>query len=368
MVNMSIRGLSSWFFVILLSAPAAKAASTLDKIDRAQTEGRLTADQAILLKTQVLKSTKTPPSEYRPDQALPERCGTRVTSEVLENWDSYSVETRTALREIMARPAQQKSLVSPDSLFVIHYDTAGPHAVPAEDEDSSGVPDYPENLALYADSSYRKEVLQMGYFTPPSDGDGRYDVYTQNLGSNLYGFCQPESPGPAPWTDYTSFIVVHNTFLGFPPNNDPDGAQKGAMKVTVAHEFHHAVQFAYNASSSGRLWFMEVTSTWMEEVVFDPVDDNYNYLPIFFAEPQTPLTNTGIHMYSSFIWNQYLAQNFGPDLIRHAWQENISFQAATALDRALQTRSTNLGKEFSRFALWNFYTGGRDDGHDSVAR
>ncbi len=359
---MTSRGLSGWFFVLLLTAAVANAASTLDKIDQAQAEGRLSADRAILLKAQTLKGAKTLPKEYRADEPLPERCGTRVTSEAVENWDSYSLETQTALRPVLARPAQQKSLVSPDGSFVIHYDTAGPHAVPAEDEDLSGAPDYVENLAAYADSSHRMEVLQLGYRRPPFDADSLYDIYTQDLGAGLYGYTQPESPGPAPWADFTSFIVVHRNFFGFPPNNDPDGIQKGAMKVTVAHEYHHAVQFAYNASLQSRLWFMEISSTWMEDVVFDPVDDNYNYLPIFFAEPHTPLTSTGIHMYASFIWNQYLAQNFGPDIIRQAWEENISFAAHQALDRVLQTFSTTLGSEFSRFALWNFHTGSRDDG------
>jgi len=361
MANMNVRGFLGWSFAVLLTVPTAEAATPLDKIDQAQVQGRLSAERAILLKAQVLKGANSLPREYRTDEWLPERCGTRVTSEIVENWDSYSIETQNALREIMARPAQQKSLVSPDGYFVIRYDTTGPHAVPSEDENSSGVPDYAENLAAYADSSYRTQVLQMGYSPPPPDGDGKYDIYTQNLGTGLYGFCEPESPGPAPWTDYTSFIVVHNNFLGFPPNDDPEGPQKGAMKVTVAHEFHHAVQFSYNASTSGRLWFMEVTSTWMEDVVFDLVNDNYNYLSVFFTEPQTPLTNTGIHMYSSFIWNQYLAQNFGPEIIRQVWQENISFQAVPALDRVLQTRSSSLGREFSRFALWNFYTGSRND-------
>jgi len=359
---MNVRGLTGWLFVLLLTTSVAKAASTLDKIDKARAEGRLSAEAAILLKVQTLKGGQPLSKEYLPDEPLPERCGTRVPLEVLENWDAYSSGTQTALRQILARPAQQKNFVSPDSFFMIHYDTASAHSVPPEDEDFSGVPDYVENLALYSDSSYRMEVLQMGYLPPPPDGDGKYDIYTLDLGTGLYGYAEPESPGPAPWTDYTSFIVVHRNFLGFPPNNDPDGIQKGAMKATIAHEFHHAIQFGYNASSSGRIWFMEITSTWMEEVVFDPVDDNYNYLPAFFTEPHTPLTNTGIHMYSSFIWNQYLAQNFGPDLIRQAWQENISFAAAQALDRVLQNRSSNLGKEFSRFALWNFYTGSRDDG------
>jgi len=358
---MSVRGLTGWLFVLLLVANAAKAASTLDKIDKAQREGRLAAEAAILLKVQALKGAKTLPEEYRADQAIPERCGTRVTSEAVENWDSYSPATQAALRQALARPLQQKNHTSPESFFLIHYDTAGSQAVPLTDLDASGVPDYVENLARYADSSHRMEVMQLGYRPPPFDPDSLYDIYTQEI--DYYGYAQPESSGPEPWGDFTSYIVVHRNFLGFPPNNDPDGNQKGAMKVTIAHEFHHAVQFAYSASTAAHIWFMEITSTWMEEVVFDPVDDNYNYLPYFFnIEPYLPLTNTGIHMYASFIWNQYLAQNFGRDIIRQVWEQNRLSNSIQALNLILQGLGTDLGKEFSRFAVWNFYTGIRDDG------
>jgi hypothetical protein len=357
---MNVRGLLGWSFAVLLTVPTAEAATPLDKIDQAQVEGQLSPDEAVLLKVQVLKGAKNLPAEFRSDHPLPERCGTQVTLEVFENWNSYSPSTQSVLRETLARPAQQKSLVSPDGLFKIHYDTTGVNAVPLDDEDFSGAPDYVENLARYADSSHQMEVLHLGYRPPPFDADSLYDIYTQEI--DYYGYAQPENPGPQPWNDATSFIVVHRNFVGFPPNYDPDGHQKGAMKVTVGHEYHHAIQFAYNVGLQNRLWFMEVTSTWMEEMVFDPVDDNYNYLPTFFLDPQTPLTNTGIHMYGSFIWNQYLAQNFGPDLVRQTWEENISFTAVSALDRVLQNHGSTIGTEFTRFALWNFYTGSRDDG------
>lgn len=350
---MSFRGLTGWLLALLLAATTARAASTLDKIDKAQAEGRLSADRAILLKVQTLKGAKNMPAEFQPDEPIPERCGTRVTSEAIENWDSYSPSIQAALRQALARPVQQKSYTSPDGIFLIHYDTVGLDSVPLADLNASGVPDYVENLALYADSSYRMEVLQLSYRLPPFDADSLYDIYTQEI--EYYGYTEYEGPG--------SFIVVHNNFFNFPPNNDPDGYQKGAMKVTIAHEFHHAIQFAYSASFSNHIWFMEITSTWMEDVVFDPVDDNYNYLPYFFNfEPYLPLTNTGIHMYASFIWNQYLAQNFGRDIIRQVWEQNITTNSVQSLNLILQASGSNLGSEFSRFALWNFHTGSRDDG------
>ena len=35
--------------------------------------------------------------------------------------------------------------------------------------------------------------------------------------------------------------------------------------MTIAHEFHHAIQFGYYANFDGS-WWQESTSTWMEEV------------------------------------------------------------------------------------------------------
>ena len=48
------------------------------------------------------------------------------------------------------------------------------------------------------------------------------------------------------------------------------------MQVTAAHEYFHAVQFAYDFFEDG--WFMEATATWAEDELYDSVNDNVNYL------------------------------------------------------------------------------------------
>ena len=57
-----------------------------------------------------------------------------------------------------------------------------------------------------------------------------------------------------------------------------------ALRVTIAHEFHHAVQFGYYQGTDG-VWWQESTSTWMEEVAYPHIDDYLQYLPSFLDVP-----------------------------------------------------------------------------------
>ena len=63
------------------------------------------------------------------------------------------------------------------------------------------------------------------------------------------------------------------------------------MRVTAAHEYFHAVQFAYDFGED--LWFMEATATWAEDELFDRVNDNLNYLPYGqIGAPGVPLDSS----------------------------------------------------------------------------
>lgn len=55
-----------------------------------------------------------------------------------------------------------------------------------------------------------------------------------------------------------------------------------ALKVTLAHEFGHAVQLLSYGLWDEDIWFYEMTSIWLEEAVFDDVNDYYAYIPRFF--------------------------------------------------------------------------------------
>jgi hypothetical protein len=334
----------------------------LELIEDAYKSGEIDYQTSLIYKVQTIRQPERIPSKYRAKVEKIQKDATPILLEVKKSWPGLSPETQAVLKTLLARPVRPYSYDSSEGHFKIHYDTTGTHKVPTADGNTNGIPDYVENLAFYADSSYRTMITYLGYRIPPSDGvaggDSKYDIYTEDM--PYYGYTQGESPGPEPWNDYTSYISVHNDFIGFPPNDDPEGDQKGAMKVTVAHEYFHAVQFGYDMYESE--WFMEISSVWMEDVAYDPVNDNYNYLPYFFNYPDISLQATTIHEYASFIWNTYLYQNFGYNLIKDIWEGCIYGTAINEINTALQSQGSSRDEQFKKFTVWNYITNTRDDG------
>ena len=175
-------------------------------------------------------------------------------------------------------------------------------------------------------------------------GSSQYDIYFQQV--PYYGFTSPELAGPEVWNDFSSHIVVHNTFSpGFPPNDDPEGLVLGALKVTIAHEFYHAIQFAYDVSEVS--FFMEMSSTWMEEMAYPQVNDNYNYLPDFFNVTQVGLQAGDAHRYavvhlaevpSRALWCSNHAHNVGA--LPHDNRDHGLGKPQSTLREALSKRSS----------------------------
>ena len=126
--------------------------------------------------------------------------------------------------------------------------------------------------------------------------------------------------------------------------------------MTIAHEFHHAIQFGYYATFDGS-WWQESTSTWMEEVAYPHIDDYLQYLTYFLGEPQRAL-NSGVfrslHTYGTAIFSFFLEQRYGPalePLLREELQQHspevIALRARTHLNRLIweevgQRRSVDL--------------------------
>ena len=53
------------------------------------------------------------------------------------------------------------------------------------------------------------------------------------------------------------------------------------LQVTAAHEFFHAIHFSLYSTYEAS-WLMEQTATWMEEQVYDHINDYRAYLQYFF--------------------------------------------------------------------------------------
>ncbi|MDF1544358.1 MAG: hypothetical protein P1R58_04570 [bacterium] len=341
-------------------------ASPVDLIESDYRAGRIDLDTKVLLQIQTIKTPDKLPQRYMSASGdvirYTDRSATLILLEIRRVWDQLSPEVQLAASEVIQRLPAEFFYNSPGGFFKLHYNDTGVNAVPLADDNANTIPDFVENCAAYLDTAYEKHVA-LGYADPPSDGteggDSLYDIYFENIG--FYGYVVNETQGPETWDDFITFMVMHNDFVGFPPNSDPESQVAGSAKATAAHEFHHSVQLGYDATID--LWFLESDATHMEDIVYDHVDDNYNYLLSFFDWPQTALTeNTSPHYYSSFVWEMFLIEKFDTSLIRALW-EGARFNPFPKVmnDTLLGRYGWTLDSAFSEFVNWNYCTGNRAD-------
>lgn len=208
--------------------------------------------------------------------------------------------------------------------FRFHYTTIGTNAVDSKDTNADGIPDYVETIAAIFDTVAQVQHNILGYNRPPGDGwysstrdnggSDHYDVYIRNLSSVYYGYAWPEYYAQGNGDNehssarevnaFTSYIALRNNYAGF-PNNELDN-----IRVTVAHEYFHSIQFGYDGWEEA--WLLEATATWMEEILYDDINDWYQYMPDWFNQPHKALDAIGgTHWYSSFIFFQYIEEHLG---------------------------------------------------------
>ncbi len=159
-------------------------------------------------------------------------------------------------------------------------------------------------------------------------------------------------------------IVLHNTFNGFPNNDDPEGNAIGAAKVTCAHEFKHASQRAQSGWSEGG--WVELDATWMEDVVYDVVNDYYNYLPSGsgISAPGTSLNggSTSTGSYEDCIWQHYMSETYGEQIVIDFWDwrsSNTGQNVLYSYNSVLGTYGSSLAEAYIEFGAWNLATSSR---------
>lgn len=269
------------------------------------------------------------------------KCGVNLIYTLKENFDKLSSRQQELISSVMQRPTTQTSIVTPSGYFRVHYDTTGMHRAAY-------------NIAEFAkaiDSVYSFEIDFLGYPPPPSDGtqggDDKYDIYIQDIGS-IYG-----------WTDFvstsnsTSFIVVDNDF-DVHYTKGIDGA-----KVTLAHEFHHAIQVGNYKYRSEDSYYYEMLSTSMEEFVFDTINDYYDYIGSYYNNPQAPFYGTYGGGYDLAIWNIFLQSKYGYDIIKRGLENVVTVQALESIVLSISEYGGSFKEDLAEFGIWNYFTGSR---------
>jgi len=150
-----------------------------------------------------------------------------------------------------------------------------------------------------------------------------------------------------------------------------------AARATAAHEFHHAIQVgSYSDNTDGNTYYFEITSTAMEEFVFDNVNDYYGYLSGYFNNPDRRFTyfdgSGSGGGYDRAIWHIFLKEKFeqeennpkkGFDIIKRSWElmRNNKYSAMESINLALSESGLSLKNMFAEFSQWTYFTNHRTE-------
>jgi hypothetical protein len=183
---------------------------------------------------------------------------------------------------------------------------------------------------------------------------------------------------------YTSYIVVRNDYSAYGQYED----KLDNLRVTAAHEFFHSIHMGYDASefefdnpsdpNTYKPYWMEMSAVWMEEMVYDNINDYLGYLSSFFKHPEWSLKtfsyelmvpDSAMHSYGSCIWPMFLQEKFNDTtIIRDIWEECAKVTGNNAIDypggesatdKALKVRGATFEEAFREFIVWNYFTGDR---------
>jgi Family of unknown function (DUF6055) len=246
--------------------------------------------------------------------------------------------------------------------FCVHWVVEGRDAPQLTDldgiADGDGVPDFVEQVEEVAEHVYEVENEKLGWRDPRSDGReggalGKTDVYLAEIGGSLFGYAAPDR-GQAGRErrlprHLHGYLVLDNDY---DPFEFPGTKPLEDLQVTFAHEYSHILQFGYDAYQDA--WFAESTAVWMEDQVYNGINDYLRYVRRWTRLYDTPITATAIREYGSAVWNQWLARRYGRSIIRRAWAEAIHVKpggfSVAAYDRAIRAAG---GSDFNRdFALF----------------
>jgi hypothetical protein len=225
--------------------------------------------------------------------------------------------------------------------FCIHYETIGSDAAD---------PAWVTQTGTTLEEVYAKEIGSMHYRAPLADADGLYDVFLGEIGDQgYYGFCTTDDDT----YKSSAWCMLDNDFspaeFGAPAIN--------SLRVTAAHEFFHAIQFAYNAGQN--LWFMEGTAVWMEDEVYPSINDYLQYLKYSaITYPSVSIDNNDFPWhYGAVLFWKYLAESMrNKDVIRQVWGYGDSAYGRNALGAVktmIAAHGLNFGRVFAKFAAWN---------------
>ncbi len=331
------------------------AQPSLAAIDAAESSGEITSGEAVLYKLYYLKGSSKLPARFALGGERVSKCATEITTEARLRLDEFGSSQREEILAMLTRPTL--SSFEDTAHFRVHFSTSGSNICYQWPNRA-----YLDATKLSAETSWTFYHTTKGWQVPPSDGtsgggNNLIDLYIDDLGTSAYGVTYAETPVPGGFpNDYTAYFVIDNDYTGFGYSD-----RTLPMQVTVAHEYHHVVQMGYVINLS---WWMENMSTFMEDEVYDSIDDNYGYLSFHTSSIFNKMsTANGAYEYGSFIWPTFLKENWDHSLVKNIEACAASGNLFTCFDTVLNGLGSDYASAQAEFNVWNFYmSAARNDG------
>ena len=257
-------------------------------------------------------------------------------------------------------------MVSQSGKFHIHYDLSGLDSPNLDDSNLNGLPDYIEEVGIAADYVDSILVDVMNFLPVNPDDDGVYDIYVEDLGVGYYGVNNLDFNSLGEHVG-SSYIKIDNKY----EEGDYYTSGLDAMKVTVAHEFFHAIQRSYQLQfTTESLFFFEMSSTWIEDIIYPNVNDyiDSGWLSTFYNNPNKDIRETdgySIALYAHFL-SSIIDQdnNYENSIIKKVWEDfSITNNAFISLNNILSSPdySTTFIETWLMFLTRNLFNGKYDD-------
>jgi hypothetical protein len=239
------------------------------------------------------------------------------------------------------------------------------------------VPTMENVVSRYRAAGYkppRKDGVRADH-QPMYGGTNATDIYLMDVGDEgKYGYCTVDvddtghyvyHPTNSRSSDLPAFCVLDNNYdkSKFPTGH----TSLQDLQVTAAHEYFHAVQFAYDYLEDR--WFMEATATWAEDQLYTSINDNVQYLSRSQLRYPSLSMDTfngagGFLHYGDWIFFRYLTERlptpYGgmPVLMRRMWQyaDSVSgpdYYSIQAIAAALREKHVDFDKIFAQYAAAN---------------
>ena len=260
-----------------------------------------------------------------------------------------------------SRPNMDTYAPSPSGKFYIHYDYQGQNAPDLVDENNNGFPDYIDEVGIAADYVDSMLVSVLNYLPVVTDDDQKYDIYVKDMGQGYYGVNYLDLDLEGNQTG-SSYILIDNEY------EEGEYYTFGieAMKITVAHEYFHAIQRSYRLQfNSETLYLYEMSSTWIEDVIYPEINDyiDSGWLLSFYSNPIQNISDTD--GYSIALYAHYLTSvienkdNLESSIIRQIWEQfSIYNDAHYSLNLVLENNySTMFMNTWLDFCMRNLYNG-----------